>query len=469
MIDRGSRLKIELMPLAALKPDARNPRTHSPKQLRQIADSIRKFGFTNPLLLDADSGLLAGHGRLAAAKLLGLKRVPTIRLDHLSEAEKRAYILADNKLAENAGWDRELLALELRYISELDLDLDLTVIGFQPAEIDFALQGIDPAKADAADEVPEVDESGPPVSRIGDLWRLGDHHLLCADAQQADSFGRLLGGTKAQLIFTDPPFNLSVRRIGGRGAIKHREFVMCAGELSATEFTAFLKIVFQHLVAHSAAGSLHFAFMDWRHMFELLSAARETYTELKALCVWNKSNGGQGSLYRSKHELVFLFKNGTRPHINNIELGRFGRCRNNVWDYPGVNTWHAGRLDELQMHPTPKPTALVADALLDCSRRGGSVLDCFGGSGTTLIAAEQTGRRGYLMELDPAYVDVTIKRFEKLTGTRAIHAESGAGFSELQQRRLTMADSSQRTRRPRTAQRRSLAQVPTAASDRDGN
>jgi hypothetical protein len=176
----------------------------------------------------------------------------------------------------------------LRYISEFDLDLDLTVIGFEPAEIDFALQGINPGKADAADEVPEVDESGPPISRIGDLWRLGDHRLLCADARQADSFGRLLGGTKAQLIFTDPPYNLSVRRVGGRGAIKHHEFVMCAGELSEAEFTAFLKIVFQHLVAHSADGSLHFAFMDWRHLFELLSAARETYTELKALCVGTK-------------------------------------------------------------------------------------------------------------------------------------------------------------------------------------
>lgn len=431
------KLKVEYRSITSLKSYPRNPRTHSDKQIHQIAESIKRFGFTNPILIDADGGIIAGHGRVEAAKLLGIERVPTIRLDRMTEAEKRAYIIADNRLAENAGWDHALLALELQYIAELDIDFDLTIIGFDTAEIDLLLQDDDKSRRyDLADQIPEPGESGPPVTRAGDLWILGGHRLLCADATRPESFSRLLGPDLAQVVIIDPPYNVRIDgNVCGRGAIQHREFAMAAGEMSEAEFTAFLKTIFGHLAAFSIDGSIHFIFMDWRHMFELLSAARQTYREFKNLCVWAKDNGGMGSLYRSRHELIFVFKNGSAPHVNNVELGRHGRSRSNVWNYPGVNTFRQGRLEDLTMHPTVKPVAMIADAILDCSRRGGIVLDSFGGSGTTLIAAERTGRRGYLMELDPAYLDVTIARFEKLTGKEAVHVDSGTTFAELRRER----------------------------------
>jgi DNA modification methylase len=431
-------LNVEQRPIASLKPHARNPRTHSARQLGQIADSISQFGFVNPVLIDADGGVIAGHGRIEAAKLLGMECVPTIRLDRMSEAQKRAYVLADNKLAENAGWDRELLALELQYLTELEIDFDVTVTGFETAEIDLLIGDLQVGQAsDQADEVPAI-EAEAAVSQPGDLWLLGKHRLLCADATESASFERLLDGARAQMVFTDPPYNVPINgNVCGTGAIRHREFAMAAGEMSRAEFTGFLRSSLGLLADHSVDGSIHFVCMDWRHMSELLAAGSEVYRELKNLCVWNKDNGGLGSFYRSKQELVFVFKHGTGKHINNVELGRFGRNRTNVWDYPGVNSLHQGQLDDLAMHPTVKPVALVADAIRDCSRRDGIVLDCFGGSGTTLIAAHKTGRRGYLIELDPQYVDVIIKRYQKLTGHPAVHADSGATFTQVQTERAS--------------------------------
>jgi DNA modification methylase len=423
-----------MMSVTALKPYARNPRQHSAKQIRQIANSISEFGFTNPLLIDADGGVIAGHGRLKAAKELGLPYVPTIRLEHMTEAQKRAYIIADNRLAENAGWDRELLALEMQYLDSLELDFDLTITGFETVDIDLLIQG--DGKVDAAAD--EILEPLAPVSQVGDLWLLGKHRLLCADALAQASYDTLLGDDQAQMVFIDPPYNVRIDgNVCGLGSIKHREFEMAAGEMSEVEFTSFLTKVFEGLANNSLDGSIHYVCMDWRHLSELIAAGRAVYPEVKNLCVWNKDNGGMGSLYRSKHELIFVFKNGRGAHINNIELGRHGRNRTNVWDYAGVNSFGQNRLDELAMHPTVKPVAMVADALLDCSLRNGIVLDCFGGSGTTLIAAEKTGRRGRLIELDPAYVDVTIGHFEKLTGKEATHAESGLTFNEIRSRRGT--------------------------------
>jgi DNA modification methylase len=439
MADRVHRVRVESLSISSLKLHARNPRTHSPRQLRQIADSIRQFGFTNPILVDAQGGVIAGHGRVKAAELLGMESVPTIRLECMSEAQKRAYVIADNKLAENAGWDRQLLALELQYLSELNLDFDLTVTGFQTAEIDLLI-GEASATDEALDELPAIDESAPPVSQPGDLWILGRHRLLCGDARRTESLELLLGGKLAQVVFIDPPYNVPIAgHVSGRGAIRHREFAMGTGEMSERQFIGFLKTVFRHLIAHSATGSIHFVCMDWRHLFEVLRAARGLYTELKNLCVWNKDNSGMGSLYRSKHELVLVFKKGKEPHINNVELGRYGRSRTNVWDYPGVNTFRNGRLEELKMHPTVKPVALVADAILDCSKRGGTVLDCFGGSGTSLMAAEKTGRSAFLLELDPVYVDVSIKRFSKFTGAKVTHTQTGRTFDELAHQRNTPA------------------------------
>jgi DNA modification methylase len=276
----------------------------------------------------------------------------------------------------------------------------------------------------------------PAVSRPSDLWRIGDHVLLCGDALKPGSYRKLLGSDKAQLVFTDPPYNVAIGgNVSGLGKVKHRELAMASGEMSAEEFTDFLQGAFTRLAEFSTDGSIHFVCMDWRHMAELLRAANATYSELKNLCVWTKTNAGMGSLYRSQHELVFVFKNGAAPHINNVELGRFGRNRTNVWSYPGVNSFGTKRDSELAMHPTVKPVALVSDAILDCSRRGDIVLDAFAGSGTTLIAAEKTGRCGFGIELDPHYVDTVIRRFDDVYGLKAVHAESGLSFEQLKAKR----------------------------------
>ena len=432
-------LKIEVVATKSLAPYERNARTHPPKQIEQIAKSIQQFGTTNPLLIDENNEIIAGHGRLEAARLLGMKEVPVIYLRGLSAAAKSALRLADNKIAENAGWDLDLLAQELQFLSSLDLDFDLTVTGFDEADIDVMLQaGVATAGAGGADEIPEIDRSLPPVTRLGDVWILGKkrHRVCCGDARKRKSFTILLGGQRATMVITDAPYNVVINgNVSGLGRTQHREFAMASGEMSPSQFISFLMRVMRLLAEHSIDGSIHFLFMDWRHTYEIIMAGRRVYTELKNLAVWNKTNGGMGSFYRSKHELVFVFKRGTAPHCNNVELGKHGRNRSNVWDYAGMNTMRAGRLEELAMHPTVKPVALIADAIMDCSRRGDIVLDCFGGSGTTLIAAEQTGRVAYLMEIDPIYVDVTVKRYQKFRGKDAVHAETGLTFQQLENER----------------------------------
>ncbi len=420
-----------------LTPYSGNARTHSQKQIHQIAASIRKFGFTNPVLIDAEGGIIAGHGRIEAARLLGLEKVPTIRLDHLSEAQKRAYIIADNRLAELAGWDEKLLAIELQYLSELDLDFEVEITGFETAEIDLVIESLEaPDENDPADDVPEMAADAPAVTRSGDLWLLGNNRLLCGDAQKPESYEVLMAGEHARMVFTDPPYNVRIDgHVCGSGRIKHSEFAMAAGEMSEAEFTTFLTTVLAHLVGRSVDGALIYTCIDWRHLLELLVAGRNADIELLNLCVWNKDNGGMGSFYRSKHELVLVFKKGTARHINNVELGMHGRYRTNVWDYAGVNTLRKGRLEDLSMHPTVKPVAMVADAIKDCTRRGDVVLDAFSGSGTTLIAAEKTGRVGRALELDPKYVDVAIRRWERLTSETAVHAETGLALGELAETR----------------------------------
>ena len=435
--DKGAALRdltVELVDVDSLTPYGRNARRHTRKQIRKIADSIEEFGWTNPVLVDGQGGIIAGHGRVEAARLLGLSKVPTIRLEHLTEAHKRAYIIADNRLAELAGWNEEILALELQGLTEVEIDFDATITGFEVAEIDLLIESLKPAGDDdpGADALPEEDLSAPPVSEVEDLWILDPHRLLCGDATVAASFDRLMGTDKAQMVFVDPPYNLPINgHVCGSGAIKHEDFVMASGEMSEAEFTAFLEASLTHLAEHSVDGSIHFVFMDWRHMGELLTAGMAVYAEHKNLYIWCKDNAGMGSFYRSQHELVFVFKKGTAPHLNNFGLGEHGRYRTNVWRYPGVNSPRAGRLDDLRMHPTVKPVALVADAIRDCSTRGGIVLDSFDGSGTTLIAAEKTARRAYTMELDPRYVDTAVRRWESYTGGAAVHETTGLTFAEV--------------------------------------
>ncbi|WP_108812279.1 DNA methyltransferase [Sphingorhabdus sp. Alg231-15] len=392
-----------------LTPYARNARTHSKKQIRQIADSIERFGFTNPVLVSDNKEIIAGHGRVEAAKLLGIKTVPTLVLSDMSEADRRAYILADNKLALNAGWDKDLLASELQGLIDLEFDVELT--GFDLAEIDLVLDEVDqadPAKADSAEDViPPLPSSA--VTSGGDIWQLGRHRLICGDAQDNDVFSRLLGTERADLLFTDPPYNVKIDgHVCGLGNVRHRDFAFASGEMTRADFTTFLSATLGHASSHMRDGSIAYVCMDWRHMSELLAAGNAAFAELKNLVVWNKTNGGMGTFYRSKHELIFVFKKGSSPHTNSFGLGESGRYRTNVWDYAGISSMSASRDEERAMHPTVKPVALVADAIRDCSRRGELILDCFGGSGSTLIAAHKTGRTARLIEYDPLYCDTII-------------------------------------------------------------
>lgn len=399
--------------ISALRPYPKNARTHSPKQIRQIAKSIKEFGFTNPVLIDKDNCILAGHGRVEAAKLAGLTEVPAVVISHLTPAQKKAYILADNRLAELSGWDKNILKVELEELQSIeDGDFDLTLTGFDTPEIDVLLA---PPDAPASENAGFLEKSIPSRVKSGELWQLGKHKLLCADSTQYSSFSRLLGEEKANLIVTDPPYNV---KISGhvRSGEKYREFAMASGEMSQSEFSQFLKGVFTLLAEYSIPGSLHYAFMDWRHLGEILSAGMSAYTALKNVCVWNKLSGGMGSLYRSQHELVFVFKNGDAPHTNNIELGVHGRYRTNVWDYPGIFIKNKVNKANINLHPTVKPVGLLADILLDASPRKGLVLDPFGGSGSTLLAAERTGRQARIIEIDPYYCDVILYRYEQMGG-----------------------------------------------------
>lgn len=432
-----TRLEVQYRPPKTIKIRDGNARTHSKKQIEQIARSIAKFGFNNPVLLDRDERLIAGHGRLAAAISLGMTEIPTVLLEHMSPEDIRLYVIADNRLAEKAGWDRELLGLELKYLSELEIEIDLSLTGFDPPEIDILICDLASATDDIDASTITPPEASDVVTRPGDIWTIGAHRLICGDATQAQTYAQLLEGDKAQLVFSDPPYNVPITgHVGGNGAIQHREFAMASGEMTRDQFTAFLKSNFRLLVENAVDGAIHFHCMDWRHVSEIMAASEGVYSEFKNLCVWTKNNGGMGSLYRSQHELVFVFKSGTASHTNNVELGRHGRNRTNVWAYPGVNSWGAGRAD-LAHHPTVKPVELVADAILDCSTRGGIVLDPFAGSGTTLLACQKTGRKGAGIEIDPGYCDVIVERMRKAFGASVTLAATGEHFDAVKMHRAS--------------------------------
>jgi len=426
-------LAIEHISTTVLKPWTRNARTHSKKQIAQIGESIRTFGFTNPVLIDNENRILAGHGRIEAARLLKMDKVPCVRLENMSTDQKRAYVLADNKLALNAGWDEELLAEELASLLAVDIDFDIDVTGFSIPEIDGLIEGLHPEEAgDPADELMPTIAEGPSVCHAGDLWYLGSHRLLCGDARKVEPFEKLMCGEKAQMIFTDPPYNVPIDgHVSGLGAVRHREFAMASGEMTQKEFRDFLRSTLSNLAAFSLDGSLHYICMDWRHMGDLLEAGSSIYSELKNLCVWVKDNGGMGTFYRSRHELIFVFKNGTASHINSFELGQHGRYRTNVWEYRGVNTLKAGRMEELSLHPTVKPVPMIVDAIKDVTKRNDIVLDAFSGSGSTLIAAHKSGRRCYAMEIDPLYADRIIRRWQRYANDDALHALTGKTFDEM--------------------------------------
>lgn len=422
-------LQPTLVAVESLKAFPTNNRLHPPKQIQQLANSITEFGFLVPILVDQTQTIISGHARLLAAQKLGMAEVPVIRIEHLSEPQIRAFRIADNKIAANAEWDFKSLAVEFEYLAQI-IDFDATLTGFEMAEIDLLIIGDD--EEDDTDTVPDLETDKPAITQLGDIWELGHHRLICGDALQESTYQALMGNDKAHAVFTDPPYNVAVDgHVCGNGQVKHREFAMASGEMSQIEFTGFLQKFCQNAINFSRDGALHYICMDWRHMFELLSATNTLYTELKNICVWNKDNAGMGSLYRSKHEMVAVFKHGNKPHINNIQLGKHGRYRTNVWDYPSANSMrNKDRKEELAMHPTVKPVAMVADAILDSTKRHHIVLDPFTGSGTTLIAAEKTGRQARCIELDPHYCDVIIRRWENLTGQKAVHLATADELSE---------------------------------------
>jgi DNA modification methylase len=422
---------IAYIEIAELKAAPRNARTHSKRQLEQIGVSMKRFGFTNPLLIDDDNGIIAGHGRLAAAKVIGLTLVPCVRLSHMSDAEKRAYVIADNKLALNAGWDMEILAIEFQGLAELGFDIALT--GFDLPEVDVVLTDADGASPEPAGPEDRCPQPGAvAVTRPGDLWAMGRHVLYCGDAKDPVGLEHLMGDRRADMMFTDPPYNLVVDgHVSGLGKTHHREFAEASGEMSQEQFTEFLRESLSLAGSFCRDGAIAYVCMDWRHLREILGAGHTVFSALKNICVWAKTNGGMGSFYRSQHELVLVWKVGEAPHTNTFGLGDKGRYRTNVWTYPGVNTFKSDRMEEIASHPTVKPVALVADAIRDVSNRGQVVLDVFGGSGTTLIAAEKTGRCARLVEIDPIYCDVIIQRWERLTGKRATLLPSSETFEAI--------------------------------------
>ncbi len=431
-----NRLEIVWRRIDELEPAPRNPRRHSKKKVRQLATAIAMSRYVSPVVIDGDGKVLAGRARLLACRELGWSEIPTVSLDHLTQAQRDVFMLADNKLAENATWDKQLLGEVLRDLSLLDLDFSLELTGFEIGEIDLLIADVDgdPSAADDPADAPLQPASTPAVSKPGDLWLLGPHRVLCGNVLETAAMRTVMGAEHAAMVFIDPPYNVKIDgNAGGLGKIHHRSFAMAAGEMSPAAFAVFLATSLRNQAAFCLGGALLYVCMDWRHMAELLAAGRDIAAELENLCIWVKDNGGMGSLYRSQHELVFVFKTGAGPHRNNVQLGRFGRNRSNVWHYPGVNSFSRktkeGNL--LELHPTVKPVALVADAILDGTARGDIVLDGFLGSGTTVIAAERTGRRCYGIELDPTYVDTIIRRWQKLTGGIARHAESGRVFDDL--------------------------------------
>lgn len=425
-------LEIEVLPTTSLTRNPRNARQHSRKQINKLARTIAKLGFAVPIVIDEHAMILAGHGRLEAAIELALMEVPCLRLMGLSDAEKTAFALADNRLGDESKFDDAMVKQLLTELTDIDFEVELT--GFDTGEIDFRVDGAaGQVMGDPADRLPTLSGAGASVTCRGDLWQLGDHRLLCGSALDEVSYKTVLNGELAQMVFTDSPWNVPIEgHVSGLGKNKHAEFHQASGEMTDAEFRDdFLKPAHRLMAAHSVDGSIHYACIDWRHSTTLINACENIYSEVKNICVWVKASGGMGSLMRSQHEFVVMFKIGSAPHINNVELGKHGRYRTNVWDYPGANSFGPTRDADLQAHPTVKPTALVADAIRDCSKRGGLVLDPFSGSGTTILAAERSGRRAAAIEIEPRFVDVAIRRWQTMTGREAVLEGDGSTFEEI--------------------------------------
>lgn len=406
-------------------------RQHSENKIKRLAKFMSVSRLICPLLLDKNNVIIAGHARLKAATLIGLQSVPVIQIEHLNQAMIRAFALADNQFCLNAGWDKKALKEEMVFLSSIVIDygLELTDIGFDTPEIDIVIGD----NEDGLEDMIHPDFSKKSISQLGDKWILGSHRLICGNSLDLENFKKVMGEDKASMVFTDPPYNVPINgHVCVNGSRKHKEFAMASGEMKPNEFIKFLSQIFELMKQFSQNGSIHFVCMDWRHILEIQSASINAGLETKNLCVWVKDNGGMGSLYRSKHELIFVYKSGASPHVNNVELGKHGRYRTNVWEYPGANSLKAERIDELSMHPTVKPVKMICDAIKDCSKIYSIILDPFGGSGSTLIAAEKTNRKARIIEIEPHYCDVIIRRWQNLTGKDATLEQSGCSFNSIE-------------------------------------
>jgi DNA modification methylase len=436
-------INLVYLPIEDIKSAPGNPRAHPENQIELLAKSISTFGFRSPALVDRNKELIAGHARVLAAKRNGFKHIPAIVIDSLTPAQCRALRIADNRISELGRWNLELLASEVKILSEGDLNFDLDVIGFEIPEIDLLIQGSQAAPepgADPADRLPNIDDE-PSVSRLSDVWKLKRHLLCCGNALDTAPFAQMLQGRKAAMAFMDPPYNRPIKEVANFGKIRYRDFVSGSGEMDSGEFGNFLRQGFLRHAQNSANASIHFVCCDWRRLQEFLAAGNDVYSELVNLCVWTKNNGGMGGFYRSQHELVLVFKQGRGKHRNNIELGKFGRNRTNVWNYALPSS--TGNGDEAKArtaHPTVKPVQMIADAILDCTARDDIVLDGFCGSGSAIIAAERVGRMCFGVELDPLYVDVAIRRWQSFTGEKACHVKTGRMFDELAKRKEPRRD-----------------------------
>lgn len=433
-------LQITAIAIASLTFGNRRTRRHSAKTVQKLYRSIATFGFVRPILIDADRNIIDGHALVEAAKELGLKEVPAIVIDHLSPAKLKALKFSLNRLQELGEWDEAVLRDEFQSILELDETFELEVTGFELPEIDRILvmggetESVGTA-ADEADTPPDL-STGPAIARPGDRFVLDKHSLYCGDARAIETVEIALDGKAADVVFTDPPYNVRIQgHVGGSGDIKHREFVAASGEMSNGEFAVFLRNSVAAMAEHCRDGAVLYVCMDWRSIELLLGVCRKLGLTLLNLCVWVKSNGGMGSFYRSRHELVAVLRKGDVSHINNVQLGQFGRYRTNTWEYPGLNVFSAERMEHLSAHPTVKPVALVRDAILDSTNRNDLVLDPFGGSGTTMIAAEKAKRRSCLIEIDPLYCDLIIRRFQDQFDVTAIHEATDLTFAELADQR----------------------------------
>jgi len=458
-IDEAPRFELELgltarcglCEVSILRANPKNHRVHPKSQIKKIVKAIEISGFLDPVIVDEHWMILSGHGRLDAVRYLKRSSVPVLQVFGLSDAKKLGFLHAHNRIAEDARWDREALAFDLPEMTLLleTAGIAVTDLGFEVAELDQLVADFGDNDDEPDDEIDDAILSAPPVLQMGDLVQLGAHRLLVGDACDAAALDRLCGDEKVSAAFLDPPYNLSVREIGGRGRVKHPEFAHASGEMTPPEFVAFLEDAAGNAARVSEAGAVHFVCIDWRHIRELIEAGNAVYGAYLNLVVWNKTNAGQGTPYRSQHELIGVFRVGDEPHRDNVQKGRLGRNRTNVWTYPGANTFGSSRLQDLADHPTVKPTRLVAEALKDCTCRGDAVLDTFAGSGTTILAAETIGRCARAMEIEPRYADIAVRRWQKMSGQDAVHAETGLTYADLQRKRASSAPRPRvRTRSP---------------------